>query len=126
MSKQNGIPRRNAPAREVCHDDRDRHIMSVIRRLRPLGYRTSLKKVKAILEEDRGKPHCKVIEDMMLDSMCKGYCQGLLEACRVVIDRELYKVAKKALKSGFLPLSEIASILKLDEVQVKKLQASMA
>jgi len=126
MSKQNGIARKKASAREVCQNDRDRHIMSRIRKLRPLGCRTSLKTVKAILEEDRGKPHCKVIEDMMLDSMCKGYCKGLLEACRVVIDRELYKVAKKVLKSGFLPLSEIASILKLDEVQVKKLQASMA
>ena len=106
--------------------DRDRYIMSEIRKLRPLGCRTSLKKMKALLEGDRGKPHCKVIEDMMLKSFCKGYCEDFLKACRKVLDAKACIVAKKVLKSGFLSISEVASFLKLNKAQVKKLQAEMA
>ena len=82
--------------------------------------------MKAILEEDRGKPHCKVIEDMMLKSFCKGYCEDFLKACRKVLDAKACIVAKKVLKSGFLSISEVASFLKLNKAQVKKLQAAMA
>ena len=135
MRKQNAITRRKVLEREASFDGnrssmsrtgRDRYIMSKIRKLRPLGCRTSLKKMKAILEEDRGKPHCKVIEDMMLNSFCKGYCEDFLKACRKVIEAEIYIVAKKVLESGFLSISEVASFLKLNKGQVKKLQASMA
>ena len=131
MRKQSEITCRKVSVEEVDQDDkrssqpltdRDKHIMSKIRKLRPLGCRTSLKKMKAFLEEDRGKPHCKVIEDLMLNSFCKGYCKEFLEACRKVFDAEIYIVAKKVLKIGFLPLSEIASILKLKKAQLIMLQ----
>ena len=135
MRKQNVSTNRKTSEQEGCLDDtqsskplsdRDRHIMSKIQKLRPLGCRTSLKKMKSFLEEDRGKPHCKVIEDMMLDSFCKGYCEDFLKACRKVLDAKACIVAKKVLKSGFLSISEVASFLKLNKAQVKKLQASMA
>lgn len=85
-----------------------------------------MNKMKAILEEDRGKPHCKVVEDIALDAFCKGYCKGFLKDCRKVIDAQLFLLARKVLKIGFLPLSEIAPILKLKKAQVTELQTEMA
>ena len=126
MRTKSGIARRKASDRDVCRDDRDRHIMSKILKLRPLGFDKSLQEVRMMLEGDRGKPHCKVIEDMMLDSYCKGYCKGFLKDCRKIVDAQIFLLAKKVLKIGFLPLSEIAPILKLRKTQVKELQASMA
>jgi hypothetical protein len=39
-----------------------------------------------------------------------------------VIDAQLFLIARKVLKIGFLPLCEIAPILKLKKVQVEQLQ----
>lgn len=135
MRKQIRVASKKKPAKEVCQDDkrlaqpltdRDRHIMSKIRKLRPIGCRTSLNKMKAILEGDRGKPHCKVVEDIALDAFCKGYCEGFLKDCRKMIDAQLFLLARKVLKIGFLPLSEIVPILKLKKAQVTELQTEMA
>ena len=131
MHKKNGIARKKVLNRDVCQDDgqlgrplnsRDRHIMSVIQKLRPLGFDESLQEVERLLEEDRGKPHCEVIENLMLNSYCKGYCIGFLRDFRKVIDAQLFLMARKVLKIGFLPLCEIAPILKLKKVQVEQLQ----
>ena len=131
MSKKNGIARRKASDRDVRKDDklpsrpltkREKHIMSKISKLRPLGFNKSLHHVKMLLEEDRGKPHCEVIENLMLDSYCKGFCIRFLEDYRKVIDAQLFLMARKVLKIGFLPLCEIAPILKLKKVQVEQLQ----
>ena len=62
----------------------------------------------------------------MLKSFCKGYCEDFLKACRKVLDAQIYLVSKKVLKSGFLTISEVASYLKLNKAQVKKLQAEQA
>ena len=135
MRKQNAITNRKPLEQEECLDgnqsskplsDRDRYIMSELRKLRPLGCRMSLKKMEALLEGDRGKPHCKVIEDFLLKLYCKEYCEDFLKACRKVLEAKACIVAKKVLKSGFLSISEVASFLKLNKAQVKKLQASMA
>ena len=135
MRKQNAITNRTASEQEECLDgnrlsepltDRDRYIMSELRKLRPFGCRTSLKKMKALLEGDRGKPHCKVVEDYLLKLYCKEYCEDFLMACRKVLEAKACIVAKKMLKSGFLSISEVSSCLKLNKGQVKKLQAEMA
>ncbi len=131
MSKKNGLARRKASDRDVRKDDslpsrplteREKHIMSEITKLRPLGFKESLHHVKMMLEEDSGKPHCEVIENLMLNSYCKGYCKGFLRDYRKVIDAQLFLMARKVLKIGFLPLCEIAPILKLKKVQVEQLQ----
>ena len=82
--------------------------------------------MEALLEGDRGKPHCKVVEDFLLKLYCKEYCEDFLKACRKVLDAKACIVAKKVLKSGFLSISEVASYLKLNKAQVKKLQLEKA
>ena len=131
MRKKNVLARRKVSDRDACKDDklpsrplteREKHIMSEITKLRPLGFKKSLHQIKMLLEKDRGKPHCEVIENLMLNSYCKGYCIGFLKDFRKVIDAELFLMARKVLKIGFLPLCEIAPILKLKKVQVEQLQ----
>ena len=137
MRKQIGVASKNKkkPRKEMSQNDkrlsqplsdRDRHIKSKLLKLRSIGCRTSLNKMKSILEEDRGKPHCKVFEDIALNAYCKGYCKGFLRDCKKVLDAQTYLVSKKVLKIGFLSIDEVASIMKLKKAQIEQLQAEMA
>ena len=135
MSKPIAVATRKRPIKEMCQDgklssqplsDRDQHIMSKLRKLRSIGCGISLKKMKTFLEEDRGKPHCKVVEDIMLNAFCEGYCKGFLKDCKKVLDAQAYLIAKKVLKIGFLSLDDVVSIMKLKKAQIELLQTEMA
>ena len=135
MSKPIAVATRKRPIKGMCQDgklssqplsDRDQHIMSKLRKLRSIGCRTSLKKMKTFLEEDRGKPHCKVVEDIKLNAFCEGYCEGFLKDCKKVLDAQAYLIAKKVLKIGFLSLDDVVSIMKLKKAQIELLQTEMA